>query len=103
MFLRKNCKLDNKKNMLKDNLCKFAKKADVPLNIIKDGSYYEINSNKEVNVEGCRGIIQYEKNLVKLNMQNMVTIFCGRNLEIKCLTKDSLIITGFVTSVQFLV
>ena len=103
MFFKKTCKMNNKKTKLKDNLRNFAKESDIPLSVIKDGSYYEINSNREINVEGCRGIIQYEKNLVKLNMQNMITIFCGRNLEIKCLTKDSLVITGFVTSVQFVV
>ena len=101
MFFGKDCKLYKKKNKIKANLCNFAKKTDIPLGVIRDGSYYEINSNKEVTIEGCRGIIQYEKNLVKLNMQNMITVFCGRNLEIKCLTKDSLVITGFVTSVQF--
>jgi len=86
---------------IKNNLCKLAKKTDIPLNIIKDQTHYEFNSNKEIIIEGCRGILQYEENIVRLNMKNMITIFCGRKLSIKCLTEDSLIITGFITSVEF--
>lgn len=103
MFFKRNNKSGKKKGKITSSLCDFAKQTDAPLELLRDCSYYEINSNKEVMVEGCKGIIQYEENLVKLNMQNMITVFCGRNLQIKCLTKDSLVITGFVTSVQFVV
>ena len=101
MFFKKVCKLN--KNEVTGKLKSLAKKIDVPLNAIKDGAHYEINSNREVIVEGCRGILMYEENIVKINMQNMVSVFCGRKLTIKCLTEDSLIITGFITSVQFMV
>ncbi len=99
MFFKRSKKCEKKS--IVSNLCKIAKKTDIPLDIIRDQTHYEMNSNKEIIVEGCKGILQYEENIVKLNMQNMITVFCGRRLSIKCLTEDSLIITGFVTSVEF--
>ncbi len=99
MFFKRSKKRERRS--IASNLCKFAKNTDIPIDIIRDQTHYEMNSNKEIIVEGCKGILQYEENIVKLNMQNMITIFCGRKLSIKCLTEDSLIITGFVTSVEF--
>ena len=99
MFLKK--LFGSKKKEIKNNLCKLAKSTNIPINIIKDQTHYEFNSNKEIIVEGCKGILQYEENIVRLNMKNMITIFCGKKLSIKCLTEDSLIITGFITTVEF--
>lgn len=63
--------------------------------------YLEMKSNREVTVDGCRGILQYEKEIVKINTGNMVLSFTGRNLNIKCLTSTSLVIDGYIMSVEF--
>lgn len=69
---------------------------------LPDFSHFEINSNKEVIVEGCKGILQYDENIIRVNMGKMVTSFCGRNLSLKCLDSDSLVIIGFITSIEFI-
>ncbi len=66
------------------------------------GVRFEMTSNREVTVEGCRGILQYDENIIRLNTGKMVTSFCGRGLAIKCLTPDSLIVEGFITSIEFI-
>lgn len=64
--------------------------------------HFEMNSNKEVIVEGCREILQYDENIVKISVKKMSVAFFGRNLSIKCMDFDSLVITGFVTSIEFI-
>ena len=61
----------------------------------------EFKSNKEVIVEGCKSIDQYDENMVKIKVTKMTILFFGRNLELKCMTSDSLVIYGFITSVEF--
>lgn len=76
--------------------------AYIPECALPDFSHFEINSNKEVIIEGCRGILQYDENIIRVNMGKMVTSFCGRNLSLKCLDSDSLVIIGFITSIEFI-
>ncbi len=63
--------------------------------------HMEMKSNREVIIEGCKSIEEYDENMVKVKVKKMVISFFGRNLEIKCLTPDSLVIEGFITSVEF--
>ncbi len=74
----------------------------LPAGAAPNCAHFEMNSNREVIVEGCKGILQYDENLVRINTGKMVTSFCGRNLSIKCLTTDSLIVEGFITSIEFI-
>lgn len=64
--------------------------------------HMEFKGNREIVVEGCRSIEEYDENIIKIKVKNMIVSFFGRNLGIKCLTSDSLIIFGFITSVEFL-
>lgn len=63
--------------------------------------HFEIIGNKEVIIEGCKCILQYDENIVRISVKNMSVSFYGRNLLIKCLTEDSLIVNGFITSIEF--
>lgn len=63
--------------------------------------HMDMKSNREIVVEGCSGIEEYDENLVKIKVPKMVVSFFGRNLEIKCMSFDSLVIEGFITSIEF--
>lgn len=63
--------------------------------------HLEMKSNRQVIIEGCQSIEQYDENMVKIKVKKMSILFFGRNLKIKCLGVDSLIIDGFITSVEF--
>ena len=92
-----------KKDLKKEgNLHKAAKSMQLPIGALPNFTHFEMNSNREVVVEGCRGILQYDENIIKVNMDKMITAFYGRNLSIKCLSADSLIVEGFITSIEFL-
>lgn len=62
----------------------------------------EIKGNREAVIEGCKSVLHYDENIVKVSMNKMIVSFFGRNMEIKCLTADSLVIRGFITSIEFL-
>ena len=53
-------------------------------------------------VEGCRGILEYEEGVIRLNTTSGIVRFMGRDLTMNCLTEDSAVVTGFILSVEFL-
>ncbi len=63
--------------------------------------HLEMKSNREVILEGCKSIEEYDENMIKVKVKKMTVIFFGRNLEIKCMNYDSLVIEGFITSIEF--
>ncbi|MDQ5983717.1 MAG: YabP/YqfC family sporulation protein [Eubacteriales bacterium SKADARSKE-1] len=92
----------NKKNNIEKSLQKIVSSTQLPLGSSLDSAHFEVNSNSEVIIEGCKGILQYDENIIKVNMGKMITAFCGRKLSVKCLNTDSLIVTGFITSIEFI-
>ncbi len=73
-----------------------------PLYSMMNPVHFEINGNKEAIIEGCKCILQYDENTVRISVKGMSVSFCGRNLKIKCLTPDSLIVQGLIMSVEFI-
>lgn len=63
--------------------------------------HLDVKGNREIVVEGCGSIEEYDENLVRIKVPKMSISFFGRNLEIRCMTVDSLVIEGFVTSIEF--
>lgn len=96
--------LGKKKNKHKssEKLQSVISKMQMPAGAMSNCVHFEMNSNREVAIEGCKGILQYDENIIRINTGKMVTSFSGRNLSIKCLTPDSLIVQGFITSIEFI-
>lgn len=96
--------LGRKKNKHKstEKLQSVVSKMQMPGGAMPNCAHFEMNSNREVSIEGCKGILQYDENIIRINTGKMVTSFLGRNLSIKCLTPDSLIVQGFITSIEFI-
>lgn len=65
-------------------------------------THMEINGNTEVVVEGCGGVLEYDTDVVRIKTGKMSVRFTGRGLIIKCLTADSLVVTGFIMGIEFL-
>lgn len=53
-------------------------------------------------MEGCQGILEYGEDTVRLSTEGMVVRFTGRDLQIRCMTQESAVVTGFITSIEFL-
>lgn len=63
--------------------------------------HLDIKSNREVIVEGCNTIEEYDENIVKIKTPKMGISFFGKNLEIKCMSVDSLVVEGIISSIEF--
>ncbi|BED91820.1 MAG: YabP/YqfC family sporulation protein [Candidatus Improbicoccus pseudotrichonymphae] len=61
----------------------------------------EVNNNREAKIEGIKKILVYDDTIIKILVKNMNISFCGRNLLIRCLSGDSLIIIGFIKCIEF--
>lgn len=81
---------------------KAARVLDLPVDLVAGMAHLEFSGNREVVVEGCRGIAEYDENIVCLKMDKMTVRFMGRGLELRNFTDHSAIIDGFISSVEFL-
>ena len=90
-----------KNNNKKCRLWNFENLKNSDLGVMLDPVNIEIKGNREATIEGLKSIAQYDENMIKINMNKMAISFFGRNLEIKCLSADALVIKGFITSIEY--
>ena len=102
MIFMKNRKgsASNKKNSV-SKLDIIADKLQVPYSAICNTPRFEMIGNKEVVVEGCKSIVSYDEDIIKISTGKLKATFFGRNLNIKCLSPDSLVVVVFITSIEF--
>ncbi len=62
----------------------------------------ELNGNREAVVEGCGGVLEYDETVVRVRTPGQVVRFTGRGLSIRSLTADALVVTGYITGIEFL-
>lgn len=85
------------------NAGKLADALHVPMNMLSGSSHMELNGNREVIVDGCGGVLEYDCDVVRIKSGKLIVKFSGRDLNIKCLTADSLVVEGFITAIEFIV
>lgn len=65
--------------------------------------HMEITGNREVILEGNRGILEYTGESIKLNAGKCIIAFCGRGLHIQCMNECDVVVRGFITSIEYLI
>ena len=65
-------------------------------------AHMELNGNREAVVEGCGGVLEYDETVVRVRIPGQVVRFTGRGLSIRSLTADALVVTGYITGIEFL-
>lgn len=63
--------------------------------------HIELFSNREASVEGCLGIIEYDKNFIKLNCRGITVRFSGDDLCLNNMNDGLVSIIGTIVSVEF--
>lgn len=63
--------------------------------------HIEILGNREMVIDGCRGVVEYGENLIKLNTVNVVISLVGMDLLIKSFDSGVAIITGQISEITF--
>ncbi len=93
----------NKKNVKTKRAVahRLSKTFEMPENLFSGSAQIEVLGNKEAVVDGCRGVIEYDDEIIRLNAGNMVICFHGVDPEIKGLTPSNAVISGTITSIEF--
>lgn len=63
--------------------------------------HIEMLGNREVVVDGCKGVAEYSENVIKLNTGDFVVGFTGVDLLIKSFDCDAAVITGKIAEITF--
>ena len=79
---------------------KLAEALQVPAGAVSVLPRMEFCGNREVTIDGSKGVLEYDENLIRINMGKMVACFFGRNLNIKCFNLESLVIEGYITTIE---
>ena len=68
-----------------------------------DAPCIELSGNREILIEGSKGVLEYTPECVRVNMAGMILTVEGRELDLRCISESALIIEGFILSLQFTV
>ena len=79
-----------------------AKILDVPENMFDSYSQIVLSGSREAVLDGCQGVVEYEDDFIKLKLGRQMVKFTGKDLQIKCMTGENVIIDGRILSVEFL-
>lgn len=65
------------------------------------GAHVEIVSDREATVEGCKGIMEYSRGVIKLNIGKGSVSFSGEGLYAFSYCGDTVILKGKIRSVEY--
>ena len=69
--------------------------------LLAQESHLEFCSNRELLVDGCKGIVEYNYTLIRLHIPEGQLKVSGRELQIACMSEDSLIVRGFLSGLEY--
>ena len=75
---------------------------ELPPGLLGGGAHIEIDGGREAIVDGCRGVLEYEECLIRLNVGDQQVKFTGQKLMIRSLTASQAQIEGSIESIVFL-
>lgn len=104
--IRKRPRLDDKRNAVAKSAAnaamKVVKALDLPVDLVAGMVHLDFAGNREVVVEGCHGVLEYDENIICIKAGKMKVRFLGRNFIIRNYVDKSITIDGFINSVEFL-
>lgn len=74
----------------------------VPTGVLAAVTRMELSGNRRVLIEGCRGIVRYDEDVIELRTVDGTVRFTGRELCMTNLNPACAVITGRFVSLEFL-
>lgn len=65
------------------------------------GGHIELWGNRRAVIEGSGGVLEYGTQAIRIRLGKLCVRFCGRNLQIRCMSGSSMIVEGFISSVEY--
>lgn len=66
------------------------------------GPRIEVISNRNVIIDGCDGIIDYDDERVSIKLGRIKADITGKKLRLKMLTENSAVIEGYVKNIEYI-
>ena len=83
-------------------LARAAQLFDLPADAVANVPRVEMVGDNELHMAPHRGILAYGPEEIHISGGNLVVLVRGRGLELRAMTPEELLITGTVTSVEFM-
>ncbi len=80
---------------------KVSDRVGIPFDMLSGMPLIKMMSNREIVVEDAGVLICYNENNVKMSQGKIYICITGRGLKIKCLSNNSISVSGYITSVSF--
>lgn len=61
----------------------------------------EMSGNREIIIDGCKGVVEYSENSIKLNLGETVLTLSGNGLIINSFDSSIVVITGQISDISF--
>lgn len=82
---------------------KLAEILEMPENTLGNVVTAEICSNTEAVFDGCDGVLEYTSDTVRIAAGRMVIKINGRNLRLRSMSTRSVVVSGFIFGLEYLV
>lgn len=76
-------------------------KSDISQMVINRQPHIEMEGNRTLLVDGCKGILEYETDRIKINADKAIIGVTGDELSIAAYNDDLIIINGKILTVDF--
>lgn len=74
---------------------------DLPTDTVSGYAHMEISGNREVILEGCKGVLEYSDCVIAMNTGKLTVKLCGCDMTIISMQGSQAIIKGVITSIEF--
>ncbi|RKD34733.1 sporulation protein YqfC [Thermohalobacter berrensis] len=74
---------------------------ELPKDIVLDLPKITMIGNLQIYIENHKGIIEYNKQRIRINTNNGLLRIIGKNLSIRTIVTEEIIIAGEIESVEF--
>lgn len=88
---------------IKDTFHIKALKDKIPAQFLGNQPTLEFIGNRQVVIEGTKGILKYTDDTIRINAGVMIITFIGRNLNVRCISPDCTMVDGFISNIEFTV
>lgn len=76
-------------------------KSKITAEILSDEPRIEIIGNREIIIDGCRGVVEYDENSIKLCLNKSILTLTGDRLVINSFDGYMAIISGVIFDISF--